>query len=149
MFKKYFLIIYTYSSTVDNIKHAYDKTVDSVTNAYTTSTNYISGAVNSITTQFNPFGTSQLGDNQSGFNSIGGVVDTSDSSQSQSPSPKSIDSQISTTIIQQITPTDRNILSQTPPSGQDTLGSSGTGPSITGSGIANGTIVKVNETPSI
>ncbi|VEV54541.1 CIR protein PIR protein, fragment [Plasmodium vinckei vinckei] len=50
---------------------AYDKTVTIVKDAYTRSTNYNSGAVNSITNQFNPFGTFQLSDDQSGSNSLG------------------------------------------------------------------------------
>ncbi|CAD2099598.1 PIR protein CIR protein [Plasmodium vinckei lentum] len=76
-----------YSSTVGIVKGAYDKTVATVKNAYTASTNYISGAVSGITNQFNPFGTFQLSDDQSGSNSLGGGMDTSDQSQLKSPPP--------------------------------------------------------------
>ncbi|EUD70007.1 hypothetical protein YYG_04630, partial [Plasmodium vinckei petteri] len=77
----------TYDKTVDIAKNAYGSIVSTVKDTYTRSTNYISDAVNSITIQFNPFGTSQLGDNQSGPNSLGGGVDTSNQSQTNPKQP--------------------------------------------------------------
>ncbi|CAD2099495.1 CIR protein PIR protein [Plasmodium vinckei brucechwatti] len=74
-----------YNSAKAIAKDTYDKTVSIAKDTYNATTNYIGGAVNSITNQFNPFGTSQLGDNQSGSNSLGGGVDTSNHSQ---PNPK-------------------------------------------------------------
>ncbi|EUD69598.1 hypothetical protein YYG_05189, partial [Plasmodium vinckei petteri] len=118
-----------YNNAMTSITGAYNNVMTSITDAYDRTTNYIGNAVNSVTSQLNSFGTSQLGDNQSGPNSLGGGVDTSNQSQtnpkhpvnppqspSQStppqtppdPSPKSIDSQTSSTPIQQIAPTDGN-----------------------------------------
>ncbi|VEV54725.1 PIR protein CIR protein [Plasmodium vinckei vinckei] len=159
-----------YNSAKAIAQDTYNKTVNIAKDAYSATTNYIGGAVNSITTQFNQFGTSQLGDNQSGSNSLGGEVDTSDQSQQKSPSPlqslplspsdsqtrsdppspKSIDSQNSSTSIQQIAPNGGNMGSQTPPSGRGTLSISGSNPSNTKKEnvitVAN---VKIKEAPSI
>ncbi|CAD2106310.1 PIR protein CIR protein [Plasmodium vinckei lentum] len=77
----------TYDKTVNIAKNTYDTVVSTVKDTYTRSTNYISDAVNSITNQFNPFGTSQLGDNQSGSNSLGGGTDTSNHSQKNTKQP--------------------------------------------------------------
>ncbi|CAD2099518.1 CIR protein PIR protein [Plasmodium vinckei lentum] len=77
-----------YTNTVGIVKGAYDKTVTTVKNAYTTSTNYIGGAVTSITDQLSSFGTFQLSDDQSGSNSLGGGVDTSDQSQQNPKQPE-------------------------------------------------------------
>ncbi|CAD2097342.1 PIR protein CIR protein [Plasmodium vinckei] len=167
----------TYNKTVDIAKNTYGSVVSTVKDTYTRSTDYISGAVNSITIQLNPFGSSQLGDNQPGSNSSGGGTDKSNQSQpnlkqqvnpppSQSqtpsssqpqdpsqtppdPSPKSIDSQTSSTPIQQIAPTDGNRVSQIPLSTQGTLPSSITGPSTQWNGSITGIVAKMNEKPSI
>ncbi|CAD2096833.1 PIR protein CIR protein [Plasmodium vinckei] len=80
----------TYNKTVDIAKNTYGSVVSTVKETYTRSTDYISGAVNSITIQLNPFGSSQLGDNQPGSNSSGGGADKSNQSQpnpQQPPSP--------------------------------------------------------------
>ncbi|VEV56193.1 PIR protein CIR protein [Plasmodium vinckei vinckei] len=169
----------TYNKTVDIAKNTYGSVVSTVKDTYTRSTDYISGAVNSITIQLNPFGTSQLGDNKSGPNSLGGGVDTSNQSQtnpkqpinppppslppSPSPlqtspdpsSPKPIDSQpilihISKSSDQQIAPTDGNIGSQTPLPGQSTLASSGSNSLNTKNGnVISVENVKVKENSSI
>ncbi|CAD2105442.1 PIR protein CIR protein [Plasmodium vinckei petteri] len=76
-----------YNSAKAIAQDTYDKAVSIAKDTYSATTNYIGGAVNSITNQFNPFGTSQLGDSQSGSNSLGGGVDTSDQSQQKSPPP--------------------------------------------------------------
>ncbi|CAD2095073.1 PIR protein CIR protein [Plasmodium vinckei] len=158
-----------YNSAKAIAQDTYNKTVSIAKDTYSATTNYIGGAVNSITSQLNPFGSSQLGDNQSGSNSLGSGVDTSDQSQKKSPpslqslppspsdpsSPKSIDSQTSSTPIhncpvQQIAPTDGNRTSQIPLSGQGTLTISGSNPSNTKKEnvitVAN---VKVKEASSI
>ncbi|CAD2102120.1 CIR protein PIR protein [Plasmodium vinckei petteri] len=75
----------TYDKAVTAVKDAYDNTMTTVKGAYSATTSYISDGFSSITNQFNPFGSSQLGDNQPGSNSLGGGVDTSDHSQ---PNPK-------------------------------------------------------------
>ncbi|VEV54535.1 CIR protein PIR protein [Plasmodium vinckei vinckei] len=167
-------IMSAYNSAKVIVQDTYDKTLATVKEAYTASTDYISGAVNSITTQFNPFGTSQLSDDQSGSGGSWNSLQTDNNPlktplpPSPSPSitlplspsdpqtppdpsdPKSIDSQTSTTPIQQIAPTDGNIGSQTPPSGQGTLSISGSNPSNTKKEnvitVAN---VKMKEPPSI
>ncbi|CAD2087433.1 PIR protein CIR protein [Plasmodium vinckei lentum] len=167
-----------YNSAMTIVQDTYDKTVTAVKGAYSTTTSYISDGFSSITNQFNPFGSSQLGDNQPGSNSLGGGTDTSGQSQPKSPpplqplppspspsitlplspsnpqtlsdpsSPKSIDSQTISTPIQQITPTDGNRVSQIPLSAQGTLPSSSTDPLTQGNGSTTG-IVKMNEKPSI
>ncbi|CAD2103423.1 PIR protein CIR protein [Plasmodium vinckei brucechwatti] len=78
----------TYDKTVTAVKDAYDNTITTVKGAYSATTNYISDGFNSITNQLSSLGSfSQLGDNQSGSNSLGGGVDTSDQSQHKSPLP--------------------------------------------------------------
>ncbi|CAD2091022.1 PIR protein CIR protein [Plasmodium vinckei lentum] len=112
----------TYDKTVTTVKDTYNRAVSTVKDTYTRSTNYISGAVNSITIQFNPFGTSQLGDNRSGSNSSGGGVDTSNQSQpnpkqpvNSSPPPSPSPSQ---TSLDPSDPPSTPQLSQTPSSSQ-------------------------------
>ncbi|CAD2085910.1 PIR protein CIR protein [Plasmodium vinckei lentum] len=77
----------TYDKTVTAVKDAYDNTMTTVKGAYSATTSYISDGFSSITNQFNPFGSSQLGDNQPGSNSLGGGTDTSDQSKPKSPPP--------------------------------------------------------------
>ncbi|CAD2102797.1 PIR protein CIR protein [Plasmodium vinckei lentum] len=107
----------TYTNTMGIVKGAYDKTVTTVKDAYTASTNYISGAVSSITNQFNPFSiSSQLGGNQSVFNSSGSGVDTPNHSQQNSSqtSPPSVTPPSTQQSMQQSTPPLVPRLSQTP-----------------------------------
>ncbi|CAD2085018.1 CIR protein PIR protein [Plasmodium vinckei brucechwatti] len=66
----------TYDKTVSIAKNAYGNVVSTVKDTYTRSTDYISGAVNSITIQLNPFGSSQLGDNQPGSGGSGNSLPT-------------------------------------------------------------------------
>ncbi|VEV55381.1 PIR protein CIR protein [Plasmodium vinckei vinckei] len=78
-----------YNSAMTIAQETYDKTVSTVKNVYIVSRNYIGDAVNSVTSQLNSFSiSSQLGGNQSGFNSSGSVVDTPNYSQ-QNPSQTS------------------------------------------------------------
>ncbi|KEG03318.1 hypothetical protein YYE_01342 [Plasmodium vinckei vinckei] len=133
------------TNTANQIRSAYNSAKAIAQDTYSAATNYIGGAVNSITTQFNQFGTYQLGDNRSGSNSLGGGVNTSDQSQQ-----KSIDSPTRSTLIHQIGPTGGNMRSQTLPSGQDTLPISGSNPLNTKKENVN-TVAnfKVKEVPSI
>ncbi|CAD2099623.1 CIR protein PIR protein [Plasmodium vinckei lentum] len=78
----------TYDKTVNIAKDAYGSVVSTVKNAYTKSTNYISGAVSSITNQFNPFGTSQLSDDQSGSGGSGNSLPTNNNPSSTTQIPK-------------------------------------------------------------
>ncbi|EUD69609.1 hypothetical protein YYG_05178, partial [Plasmodium vinckei petteri] len=76
----------TYDKTVDIAKNTYGSVVSTVKDTYTRSTNYIIDGFNSITSQLSSLGSfSQLGDNPSESNSLGGGTDTSDQSQ---PNPK-------------------------------------------------------------
>ncbi|CAD2096565.1 PIR protein CIR protein [Plasmodium vinckei petteri] len=102
----------TYNKTVDIAKNTYGSVVSTVKDTYTRSTDYISGAVNSITIQLNPFGSSQLGDNQPGSNSSGGGTDTSNQSQ-QNPPPPSLPPSSSPSVTPPSTPQP-----QTPPDPQ-------------------------------
>ncbi|CAD2087430.1 PIR protein CIR protein [Plasmodium vinckei lentum] len=68
-----------YNSAVTAVKDTYDRVVTNINYAYTTSTDYISGAVNSMTSQLNPFGMFTSGDNQSGSGSSGNGSSTGDS----------------------------------------------------------------------
>ncbi|CAD2097394.1 PIR protein CIR protein [Plasmodium vinckei petteri] len=163
-----------YNSAKAIAQDTYNKTVSIAKDTYSATTNYIGGAVNSITSQLNPFGSSQLGDNQPGSNSLGGGRDTSDQSQQKSPPPlqslspspspsqttsdppslKSLDPQPIPTHnskcpIQQITPTDGNRVSQIPLSAQGTLPSSSTDPSTQWNGSITRIVAKMNEKPSI
>ncbi|VEV54556.1 PIR protein CIR protein [Plasmodium vinckei vinckei] len=160
----------TVKEVTDKISSAYTNAVDNLKSAYTVSNNYISGVVSSVTDKLSSFGTFQLSDDQSGSNSLGGGVDTSDPSQPKSPPPlqslpsspsdsqtrsdppsqKSLGSQTSTTTIQQIAPTGGNIASQTPPSGQGTLSISGNNSSNTkNENLITMANVKMKEAPSI
>ncbi|CAD2096675.1 PIR protein CIR protein [Plasmodium vinckei] len=76
-----------YNSAKSIAQDTYNKTVSIAKDTYSATTNYIGGAVNSITIQLNPFGSSQSDDNQPGSNSSGGGTDTSDQSQQKSPPP--------------------------------------------------------------
>ncbi|SCL90302.1 CIR protein [Plasmodium chabaudi adami] len=87
-----------YGSTVDIARNAYGSAVTNIKSALTTSSNYIGNAVGSVTSKLNPFSSSsQPSGDQSGSNSLGGGVDTSDQSQQNpslpSPSPPSQTSQ--------------------------------------------------------
>ncbi|CAD2084765.1 PIR protein CIR protein [Plasmodium vinckei lentum] len=75
----------TYNSAKAIAQDTYGSVVSTVKDAYTASTSYIVDSVNSVTNQFNPFGTSQSDDNQSGSKSSEGGTDTSNHSQ---PNPK-------------------------------------------------------------
>ncbi|CAD2110913.1 PIR protein CIR protein [Plasmodium vinckei petteri] len=158
-----------YNSAKAIAQDTYNKTVSIAKDTYSATTNYIGGAVNSITNQFNPFGTSQLGDNQSGSNNLGGGTDTSNQSQpnpkhpvnpSPSPSPsdppslKSLDPQpipthISKNSDQQSTSNAGKGVPQIPLSAQGTLPSSSTGPSTQWNGSTPEIVVKMIEKPSI
>ncbi|CAD2110829.1 CIR protein PIR protein [Plasmodium vinckei] len=161
----------TYNKTVNIAKDAYGSVVSTVKNAYTTSTNYISGAVSSITNQLNPFGTSQLSDDQSGSGGSGNSLPTDNSPSSTTqipkPDPNSSSSPSLSPSQLQVTPQNiqaTNLQPQFGPS-QDSLkipdqnGGSGpiqsrgtnynTDPPSTGSGITTGTVVKMNEKSSI
>ncbi|CAD2094984.1 CIR protein PIR protein [Plasmodium vinckei] len=201
-----------YDSTVDNVKNAYNNTMASITDAYNNAmtsiadaydrtTNYIGNAVNSVTIQLNPFSTFQSDDNQSGSNSLGGGVDTSNHSQPnpplpplppppspplsvtppsapqstppsspqptpqpqdppQTPSPSqqhsnqtqdklqiTVQNGTSNTLQQPDLNTGKGV--QTMTITKATLSSSSTDPSITGSGITTGIVVKMSEKSSI
>ncbi|CAD2083961.1 CIR protein PIR protein [Plasmodium vinckei brucechwatti] len=77
-----------YNSAKAIAHDTYYKTVSIAKDTYSATTNYIGGAVNSITNQFNSFVTFQLSYGQSGSNSLGSGVDTSNHSQ-QNPSQTS------------------------------------------------------------
>ncbi|CAD2090649.1 CIR protein PIR protein [Plasmodium vinckei lentum] len=68
-----------YNSAMTAVKDTYDSVLTNINYAYTTSTDYISGAVNSMTSQLNPFGMFTSGDNQSGSGSSGNGSSTGDS----------------------------------------------------------------------
>ncbi|SCL89091.1 Plasmodium variant antigen protein Cir/Yir/Bir, putative, partial [Plasmodium chabaudi chabaudi] len=97
-----------YGSTVDIARNAYGSAVTNIKSALTTSSNYIGNAVGSVTSKLNPFSSSsQPSGDQSGSNSLGGGVDTSDQSQ-QNPSlpPPSPPSQTLQPISPPKTPSD-------------------------------------------
>ncbi|KEG00202.1 hypothetical protein YYE_04944, partial [Plasmodium vinckei vinckei] len=97
----------TYGTVVSTVKDAYDKTVSIAKDTYSATTNYIGNIVNSVTNQLSSFGTFQLSDDQSGFNSLGGGVDTSDPSQPKSPPPlQSLPSSPSPSITLPLSPSD-------------------------------------------
>ncbi|VEV54903.1 PIR protein CIR protein [Plasmodium vinckei vinckei] len=149
----------TVKEVTDKINSAYTSAVDNLKSAYTVSNNYISGVVNSVTTKLNPFSTFQLGDNKSepGYPVNGGNEPNPLQSilPPDSPLPKSPDSQGSSTQIHkcpvhQIAPTDGNMGSQTPPSGQGALSISGSNPSNTKKeNVITMANVKIKEAPSI
>ncbi|CAD2097408.1 CIR protein PIR protein [Plasmodium vinckei petteri] len=161
----------TVKEVTDKISSAYNSAVDNLKSAYTVSNNYISGVVNKVISQLNPFSTSQLGDNhpEPGSPMNGGnkpnplqlipppaLPNGSEStSPPLAPLPKSLDSHtISTQIhkcpVQQIAPTDGNIASQTPLSGQGTLSISGSNSLNTkNENVITVANVKMKEAPSI
>ncbi|CAD2084407.1 PIR protein CIR protein [Plasmodium vinckei lentum] len=160
----------TYDSAVTAVKNTYDNTMTTIKGAYSATTNYIDGTVSSIINQLNSFSTfSQLNGDQSGSDGSGNSLpagnsplkapqipdpnlpqlpsSSTPSGTTTSPSPTSPDT-IPTLSQSQSDPVqshDTNSGTGVP----KTLTNSSTDPSSTWNGSTIGTIVKINEKPSI
>ncbi|CAD2085039.1 PIR protein CIR protein [Plasmodium vinckei brucechwatti] len=160
----------TYDSAVTAVKNTYDNTVTTIKGAYSATTNYIDGTVSSIINQLNSFGTfSQLNDDQFGSDGSGNSLpaDNNPPSTTQIPDPNlpplpsSSTPPGTTTSPSPASPDTIPTLSQSqsdPVQSHDTnpgtgvpktLTNSITDPSSTWNGSTIGTIVKINEKPSI
>ncbi|CAD2095791.1 hypothetical protein YYG_05175 [Plasmodium vinckei petteri] len=153
----------TYDSAVTAVKDTYNSAVTNINYAYTTSTNYISGAFSSITNQLSSLGSfSQLGNDQSGSDGSGNSLPTdngplkapqipnsdknSPPGTTTSPSPTSPDT-IPTLSQSQSDPVQSH--DTNPGTGISQTTNSITDPPSTWNGRKTGTIVKINEKPSI